>query len=450
MPPESDTATESTVATEEAQPQGSKQPVELPKMPSDPANDVNKKPFGGASRRARMAAIEDSIEKEIEEASAEKRDKHLGLKRDDKEASELEDGVEVAEAKAKADPKADAAAEEKRREARRNPTKEPAKAADAAETDEIKVEEPAAEEEAKAEEVKAEDAAAKQEKERKAKFEKVLKMEADARKRDDKLRSREEGVRKYEADLKLKERNLEENYKRAIAANQREIQTARQVLKLAREAPLELLERSGAKPEDVGRWVHEAEDPTAQRFKQVEGRFAELERREREMAQRETQQREEAQRSQTRQSVEKQYLGHFDEKDGEEYVFDAARLVYSSTERLRLGNEIADAAYAKGMSFTSRDIAEAVDAEAKEDERWKVIETRAAKAKAAEAGGAVAKAAVVAPKAPVAPKPTVVATNAVAALDVPPKDKDGKFRKLTPGEQRALRNRRLIAGLGGE
>ena len=305
----------------------------------------------------------------------------------------------------------------------------------------------AAEEVAPAE--KPEDATAKQEKERKAKFERVLKMESESRKRDEKLRAREEGLRRVEADLNAKAKNLDEQYKRLVASNRKDVETAKNVLQMARENPLELLERAGVDPLDVAKWVDRAADPVAQKLKEVDRRFEDLQRREREAADREQKQREESQRVAIRQGIEKQYLEHFEEKEGEDWVFEAARFIFSPQERIRLGDEIAQAAYQREMTFTSRDIAEAVDAEAKEDDRWKTLQKRIAAAKPVEAAAMKPAANPAVAPARVAPRPTVVATNAAAqeSAGKPGGAAGAGGRKLSPKEQRELRNRRLFAGL---
>lgn len=438
-------------------------PAATPVVPRSP--DAAEAVLGNQSRRARIDALKAKLDKESDE---EANDKILGKRpaREEVKAEE-DDKPKTAEKRlktgamsdatvAKLDAADDKAKEEKRLEDRRKAAE--AKTNDVAPNDEAhevaKAEEAApAEEEATAEEAaadKPDEAAAKQEKERKAKFERVLKMEAEARKRDEKLRAREEGLKRVEADLQAKSRNMDEQYKRLVASSRKDVETAKTVLQLARENPLELLERAGIDPLDVAKWVDRASDPVAQKLKEVDRRFEDLQRREREVEQQRQQAQQQAQRTAQRQDIEKQYLSHFDEQDGDEHVFEAARFIFSPQERIRLGDEIAQAAHGRGMTFTSRDIAEAVDAEAREDDRWKALQKRMAAAGPAEAAPAK-----VAPKAAVAParvatRPTVVATNAAAQDSVPAKAapaKAGGVREMTPKEKRDLKVRKLFANL---
>ena len=453
--PDTDTSasvTESPAVDTTSQVVGNKA-MEFPKMPNDPAN-LHSKDSNAAKRAARLAALTEQVESESEKRVTkrilgETDDTDTGG--DDEEHTAKEAGAGAGK---KTDPKADAAAEEKRREERRKAT---AKAnGEAVEDDEpttATATETAAAEEAAAEEDKPEanpeDAS---EKARREKFQKVLKMEAQARAKDEKLRAREDGLRRLENDLQAKSRTLEENYKRLVARNERDVQTAAQVLKLARESPLELLERAGAKPEDVARWIEQASDPVQQRLKQYDQRFAEMERREVELKRREEAARQQQQQIQQRQQVEKAFLDHFEEQDGEDYVFEAARLIFSPAERIRLGDEIATAAHQRGMTFTHRDIAEAVDAEAREDERYKALQKRLAKQAGSVAPKTETKPAVKT-AASVSRSSGVVANNTVAQQGgAAPKPAGGPAgtRKLSPKEQRDLRNRRLIAGLDRE
>ena len=446
-----------------------------PVVPRSP--DAAEAVLGNQSRRARIDALKAKLDKESDE---EANDKILGKRPAREEAKaaddEEDDKPKTAEKRlkvgamsdatvAKLDAADDKAKEEKRLEDRRRAAEAKTKGDDVAPNDEAhevaKAEEAApAEEEATAEEAaeakpeeaaadKPDEAAAKQEKERKAKFERVLKMEAEARKRDEKLRAREEGLKRVEADLQAKSRNMDEQYKRLVASSRKDVETAKTVLQLARENPLELLERAGIDPLDVAKWVDRASDPVAQKLKEVDRRFEDLQRREREVEQQRQQAQQQAQRTAQRQDIEKQYLSHFDEQDGDEHVFEAARFIFSPQERIRLGDEIAQAAHGRGMTFTSRDIAEAVDAEAREDDRWKALQKRMAAAKPAEAAPAkVAPKAAVAP-ARVAPRPTVVATNAAAQDSAPAKPvaKPAGVRALTPKEQRDLKIRKMFANL---
>jgi hypothetical protein len=427
--------------------------LHIPKPPSE-FDDMHR-----SSRARRVAAMAAQMD---EEGDAEVRAKILGKDKKPAEAETATGDEPETKAKSADEVAADKADLEKKSEERRLALKAKADKAmrGAVEDDEtgnapaeaetptekvVDALEAAAEDIAKVEGPKPEPA----DKERKAKFEKVLKMEAEARKRDEKLRAREDGMRRIEADLNAKAKTLEENYKRLVARNERDVQMASRVLQLARENPLELLERSGAKPEDVAKWIEDASDPVQQKLRAYDQRFADMERREAELKQREAAAQQEAQRSQTRQNIEKQYLGHFDEQEGEDYLFEAARYIYSPTERVRLGDEIAQAAHQRGMTFTSRDIAEAVDAEAREDERWKALQKRLTKA-VAEKPAEAAKPAAAAPaaKPAVASRPTVVATNAAAQDSAPAKGGTGSGgRKMSPKEQRDLRNKRLFAGL---
>ena len=301
--------------------------------------------------------------------------------------------------------------------------------------------------EVKVEEPKKEDEATKLDKERRAKFEKVLAMEAKAQKDAANLRHRE-------ARLVERERELSNNLKRAQAQldaqakrYENDISMARQILKLAQDNPLELLEQAGAKPEDVTTWVERASDPNAQRIKALEARLEQEARQRAQMEQREAARKEEEARQSQMRQVEDTSLSSFEEKDASgDYTFEAAVTIYPRNELVRLGHEIAGDAYRQGLSFTHRDIAEAVNALAMEDPRYKRLQEKLSKSVAKpETKTEPAKvAASTQPAAPAKPKTTTVMTNSVAQ-----QPSSVSKPKANPNykREREARNRRLMMGL---
>jgi hypothetical protein len=291
---------------------------------------------------------------------------------------------------------------------------------------------------------KAKEAAEKQDKERKDKFQKVLALEAKAQKEKDRLRGIEGRLVQRERELEQNIAKARQEYQAAVKRTENEVKMARQIMQLAQDNPLALLEQAGATPEDVATWVSRASDPHTVELNKMKRELAERDRREAESQRRYQQQQAEVQRQQQMRAVEREYLSAFEEKGADDApVFDAALTVYSERERLQIGHELADEAYAKRYSFTHRDIAEAVNAMAMEDSRYKKIQERLAKA--APVAAKVEPKAAVAPVAkPVAKQATVVASNAVTQQGSPeaPKKPSANYKR-----DREARLRRMTADL---
>lgn len=331
---------------------------------------------GAMSRHQRlqkiMSDLGDAEDKEISE-------KRKAASAKDEAAEEPEEKPSQAEAASEFESfnKADETeSEAERKEKRRQEVEKAETGSVAKEEDEAATEEGPAKQEAKPEK--------DLDKERKAKFEKVLAMEAKAQKDREKLRDRELIIQRREADLEGKAKSLDSQYQKLVTDFRRDVDIAQNILKLARENPLELLERAGARPEDVAKWIQNASDPVTQRLKEMDQRWEELQRREAESRRRDQEAAKARELHEARQKIENEFLGHFEEKTGEDYSFEPARLIYSRSEMLRLGNEIAEEAYKNGYTFTSRDIAEAVNALAEDDERYKTIQKRLSKVVASD------------------------------------------------------------------
>jgi hypothetical protein len=288
---------------------------------------------------------------------------------------------------------------------------------------------------------KAKEAAEKQEKDRKDKFQRVLALEAKNQKERDKLRSIEGRLVQRERELENNIAKARSEYQAAVKRNDGEVKMARQIMQLAQDNPLALLEQAGATPEDVATWVSRASDPHTVELNKMKRELAERDRREADGQRRYQQQQAEAKRQNDMRAVEREYLSAFEEKGSDDApAFDAAMTVYSERERLQLGHELADEAYAKRYSFTHRDIAEAVNAMAMEDPRYKKMQERLAKA-APAAAKVEPKATVVPVAKPVVKQATVVASNAVTqqgSTEAPKKpsanykrDREARIRRMT-------------------
>ncbi len=72
----------------------------------------------------------------------------------------------------------------------------------------------------------------------------------------------------------------------------------------------------------------------------------------------------------TRQRQEAQAVSEYHQVFEDKSKFEAARLLYSREERLRIGDDIARRAHAKGLDPNLKSIAEAVEIRARQDERW--------------------------------------------------------------------------------
>lgn len=403
------------------------QPIHVPPA-QDARHDLHSK-----SRAARLRSIMEDMGEEEDTRVSQGKKASIGK---DAPAEEV---VEAAAEESESPKGLTAEDSEKRREERRE-------ALAKAEKDKLRVES-AAEEEAK-EEPKKEDELTKIEKERRAKFEKVLAMEAKAQKESQRLRS-------LEARLAERERELSNNVKRAqdqldaqAKQYERQVSMADRILKLARENPLELLEQAGAKPEDVANWIHQAADPTVQRMKALEQKLQEKEQAEAEYRARLQQQEERRQREDTLRRVEQEYLSVFDEKDDSgEPAFDAAVTMYPQRELIRLGHEIAADAHKQGYSFTHRDIAEAVNALAQEDARYKKIQEKLTKSQQAKVDAAkaaeTASKPVAAPAKPAA-RSTTILTN--AAVQQPSKQA-ASAPNANYKRSREARVKRIVSGL---
>lgn len=456
-------------AVEQNSPKSGDSKQALSHLPSDPANKAAVD-SGARSRHSRLQSIMKNLNEEDDEAEVKTQREYFSKNKTDNDpaaesrrtrAQEAvkEEPEEIAEeetesraesrtgAKAadkKADDKSDAEKEEDRREARRK---------EVADKEEGEVaEEPAAE--AKPEEPEDKEKVSKAEKERREKFEKVLAMEAKAQKQQEKLRQREELIMRREREFDTKLKEAQNQYQRQVEEHRRTVSMAEQVLKLARENPLELLERSGAKPEDVANWITNASDPTTQKLKEYDRRFEELAQRERNFQEQERVRQERERTAQLRSQVESEYLGHFEEKDDSgEPVLEAAKIIYSRNEILQLGHQLADEAAQAGHTFTSRDIAEAVNELAKDDERYKQIQKRLSNVSTAPKPSTapvtepkVAPAAKPAPSTSTSPKTTTILNNRTAQDTVPApgpsKAPDANWKRA-----RETRLKRLQAGL---
>jgi hypothetical protein len=233
--------------------------------------------------------------------------------------------------------------------------------------------------EAAAEEAPKDDKVAALEKERKARFDKTLRMQAKAREATERIRRAEDALLEREDAIQARERALEESR----TGIDRRVQLAERVLDLATSNPLELLERAGMPPAEVARWLQEAGDPTKQESQALRKEFGDLKATlERERASAKAA-REQSEAIARRQQVENQFLAEF---DGDKAAFKPARLVFSKKERVDWGNHIANRLTAMGKKFNFHDIADAVNELAKKDERWDEIKREAAAAKAATNG----------------------------------------------------------------
>jgi hypothetical protein len=302
-----------------------------------------------------------------------------------------------------------------------------ADAAAEARGEEPEAETPAAEEPAK------DDKLAAQEKDRKARFDKTLRLQAKAREAAERVRRAEDALLEREDVIMAREKAIEER----TTGAERRAQLAERVLQLATDNPLELLERAGVPPERVARWLQEAGDPTKQESLALRKEFGDLKAtldRERASAKAE---REKSEATAKRQQVENQFLTEFDR---DKTAFEPARLLYSKKERVELGNSIAQRAAARGIKFTLTDIAEAVNEMAQQDERWgdvkKLRQAAAAKAGASGATTAAVK--------PVAKAPALAVTNGATQQRSEPRPiKDG----ATLNQKRRARLDRMYAEL---
>lgn len=397
----STTSTEATQETATETPAAAKvAAVQLPKLPGLPGHERT-----SSTHRQRLERLKAQLDEEGEREHNQRiLAKHGGVEASEEETEEpfkkpIDDAARVearrkeVEAKQKGTVAEEAAAEAPM-----------SVATDVAETEERPAEEGAP--------------ASNAEKDRKAKFERVLALEAKAQKERASLRAEADRLKGVERQIASRIQDLEKQFAERERAHVREVDTARMILKLAQESPLELLERAGAKPEDVAKWIRDATDPTTTKLRQIEQQIAD---RDRQLALRERQLQEQAQQREIesrKQTVEREFLSHFEEKDENDVpVFEPA-LIYSQQELIRMGNELADEAAQRGLRFTTRDLAEAISELAKEDQRYKTLQRRLSKEAADKQSQSTAKtqvpAVTTAASRPVerAAKPTVVATNA--------------------------------------
>jgi hypothetical protein len=141
--------------------------------------------------------------------------------------------------------------------------------------------------------------------------------------------------------------------------------------------------RNGVSVEAAVEAFNRAQDPAAradmerQRTKEAEdGRIKALEDKLAAQERLTTQQKQDAMVS--------EYLQVFEDRT----AYAASRVLYSKQERLRIGDDIARAAQAKGLPFTMKDIADAVELHAQRDERYGDIKASSATASATTDGPA--------------------------------------------------------------
>jgi len=390
----------------------------------DPATSTSDP--NAASRRARLKAME----KALNEESAQEGAQRTVDKIDGKSADAADTEAEVPEPKPK---KADAGWQKIEDAARKE-----AGFADVGETESAK--EPEAAEAAEEDDTSAAAAPTepvkdearekldKLEKERKEKFEKTLKLQAKLRERDERIRAVEERLSRKEQELVDREQRVQNS----LSRGEKRVELADKVLQLATENPLELLERAGVPPERVAQWIREAGDPVKQETRGIQKEIADLkgqlqkERRDQEAQRRNIQQQRENER------IETEFLSYFDsDKD----AFEPARIAYTKRERVTLANEIAEKATKRGLRFTLRDIAEAVNETAKDAENYKEYAALKAKKPAEEATTAAAAAPVAKPAA--APKPQAVAVTNAAT------QQRGEAPKRQPRDWKEARRMRL-------
>lgn len=444
MPEQADTTQETVAATPEVV-NYSKPSMEAPKLPNVPS--INDKDLHFKSRQAKLRAIQDQLNVEDDqEVSAKKREIYSKKSEVKAEADEeSEETVTKAPSKEELEKKRDERAAKLAAEEKAKLKKEAAEEKDE-DTSETASEDQAQETPVEA---KKEDELTKLEKERRAKLEKVLAMEAKAQKERQRLAG-------LEARLAEREKEVQNAYKRAQAQldeqakrYEGQVRMAQRILQLAKEAPLTLLEEAGQRPEDVANWIQAASDPTQQRMKELERRIAEKEQAEHQARQREQQLINQRNQEQNLRAVEQQFLSNFDEKDAEgNGAFEAAITMYSPRELVRLGHEIANEAIRNGYSFTHRDIAEAVNALAMEEPRYKKIQERlsgaTAKANPVKEEVKAAEKATEAPAPKAQPKTTTVLTNSAVQQASKPaaKQSAANYKRI-----RESRIKRILSGL---
>jgi hypothetical protein len=288
---------------------------------------------------------------------------------------------------------------------------------------------------------------AAQEKERKERFDRTLRLQVKNREQADKIRRAEDALLEREEQILQRERDIDGRLSQA----QQRVTLAERVLKLAEDNPLELLERAGVPPARVAAWLREAGDPQKQGVsavqKEINDLRAQLEEEKRRMAAQAEKQAAEA----NRREIDRQFLATFDK--GDEY--EPARLVYSNRERIALGDEIADklnkknvAAHKAGRTrdiirFSLSDVADAVNEMAKADDRWEAIRKKTAQPAAPKPTAAAAPPAPAKPK----PAPAVALTQATSTTRTDPPTPERVFDARTTNLKRRARLDRMYADL---
>ena len=405
-------------------------------IPKDYSQAGHKDPNHG-SRAARLREIADALNSESGPESANAQLNRLNAERESAQGSQADKKSKErwgrVEGKTKADQEGAEAA------TRIEAAEDAEEAAVAAEEAEANGTEESAETPATEATDKPEDKLSAMEKDRKARFDKTLKLQARAREQAERVRQAETKLLAKHEELTNKEADI----KSRIESAERRAQLAERVLNLATENPLELLERAGVPPEKVAQWIQEAGDPAKQETatirKDIESLKSQLEKERAQMAQ----ERQKEQLTAKQKQIEHEFLSEFDR---DESKYEASHLMFTKAERVAQGNKIADMAAKKGVSFTLSDIADAVNEVAKREDRWvklqkkiKDVEAKAKPAVPVKSGleGAATRAA--APR----PAPRVFATNRLTQ-----QSGDGSNKKpLTTAQERKIRLQRMYLEL---